>query len=181
MRHQWTPEMDDLLRNLFLQMSPESVAETMNAQLGTSLTVHAIRKRAGKLLLTYHVPPGYYTLPELMMMYDCPHKTLHARVTRGTIKTTRIGNRLLVPSRELAKLDAWYLKKAPWPAYTMAEACDLLSCASSNIRTLIKKGRLTAVKLGRDWVIRREDIDKGIAYLKRTGSDQVPWKKLKAG
>jgi excisionase family DNA binding protein len=42
---------------------------------------------------------------------------------------------------------------------TTKQASDLLGISVRGIHSLIKRGRLRADKFGRDWMIKREDLD----------------------
>jgi excisionase family DNA binding protein len=44
--------------------------------------------------------------------------------------------------------------------YTIIEACKLLKVSDDTIRRLIKSGQLEAVKVGNQWRIKKESIDK---------------------
>ncbi len=42
---------------------------------------------------------------------------------------------------------------------TTAEAADLLGVIPRRVRALIESGKLPAERLGRDWAIKRKDLD----------------------
>lgn len=181
MRTRWTPEMDAALQELYPALLTRECAARMNERFGTQLTPDGVRDRAGVLLLTHEAPPGYYTQAEVASMFGIKRATLKAQVTRGAVRAKRMGRRMLIPTEELARLERWYLAKAPWPAMTGEEACNALSFSRANLRLLIKKGRLTAVKVGREWWVKRDEVERALIYLKQTGEDRVAWRKLKAG
>ena len=43
---------------------------------------------------------------------------------------------------------------------TTQQAAELLEVSRKMVQSLIKRGRLPAEKIGRDWMIRREDVDR---------------------
>ncbi len=55
--------------------------------------------------------------------------------------------------------------------YTTREAAEYLGLAPDSIGVYIRKGTLTAVKYGRDWVVARDELDRyRKAYLGRVGA-----------
>lgn len=42
----------------------------------------------------------------------------------------------------------------------LAEAADLLGVSHSTLRAQVHRGRLSAVKVGRDWLVTAEEIDR---------------------
>ena len=54
--------------------------------------------------------------------------------------------------------------------YTVKEAADLLHCHENTIRREIKRGKLKASKIGRDWRISRADLQ---SYWKSLGGNQL--------
>ncbi len=43
---------------------------------------------------------------------------------------------------------------------TTTQAADVLGVSARRVRALIQSGRLPAERIGRDWTVRREDLDK---------------------
>lgn len=43
---------------------------------------------------------------------------------------------------------------------TTQQAADILGVSRKMVQSLIKRGRLPAEKIGRDWMIRKEDVEK---------------------
>lgn len=60
---------------------------------------------------------------------------------------------------------------------TTKEAAELTGYATAYIRQLIGKGRLNAHKMGRDWVLRKEEVVAYADEMKQLGQEKYnPWR-----
>jgi excisionase family DNA binding protein len=50
---------------------------------------------------------------------------------------------------------------------TLKEAAALLGTSPDNLRSAIRRGSLTAIKLGRDWIVLPEEVERYRQYHRR--------------
>ena len=57
--------------------------------------------------------------------------------------------------------------------YTSKECAKLLGVSISWVRYLIIRGKLPAEKMGRDWIVKKEDLDKFKTIPRKVGRPKV--------
>lgn len=57
---------------------------------------------------------------------------------------------------------------------TLPEIADMTGMASPTVRVWVKQGRLPATKVGRQWMVRRGDLEKMLADDPRIGRPRTP-------
>lgn len=108
----------------------------------------------------------YYTLKEVAQKSNTGYGIVKRDIDRGKLSAYRVGRKYFIAKEEMER----YLVKAQekWDieGYTIKEIMERIPLSYAFLMDLIKKEKLPAVKVGRQYIVPKNDFEKFMAEKK---------------
>lgn len=178
-KHKWTDRQKEWLKKWYVHFGYNRVADEFNRCFKLNLSRSAVTSMAYLLGLQGQEHTDF-TLAEVCDMLGCCQASLRMRIKRGTVKAKKVLGDWVIDAEELAKLAEYHRKDTPWRAISSGQAAQRLGYTVAAFNMLIHRGSISAVRRGKIWMVRLDEIEQAEKYMQRTGHTRVPWAKLKA-
>lgn len=146
-RRRWTPEVDDLLCDLYGRYRAEIVAKRLNEAFGTAFTLNAVRIRATRLGIDAPSNQGHLTMSETARLAGIQKSTLAHYLRANRIPTMAGAPYNYLSEAQVAAIVAHYAQPRE-EAIPTREAARALGVSVRRIHELIEAGRLRAYRHG---------------------------------
>lgn len=155
----WTKAADEALMANYGEYLQATVANKINALLGTRFTKQAIDARAGQLGLSSYDCQGYLTISQAARQLNIERSMLHKYIISHKLKVTGHGHASFV-TEETWRLVQEFYTIPPVATVTTLEAARRLHYSRESIIDQIKVGKLKAWKRGQQWRVSLADVER---------------------
>ncbi len=152
--------------------------ERYNQEFSEQRPAHWAPVVAKRLGISQHPPDGYFSVQEAAFLLKLSESTIREAIRKKRIKGVKSGKYWFISmdSFEIMKM-RWQYKtnSAPWPAISTKEAANRIGVTTSCVSVYAKKGFIDSFFDGKNWFVRKSDIDEIVNHMRKTGATKVDW------